>query len=45
MNRGIAAAQRGTLTANFDAFAASYRGMLNHEHPRRLTIPAALETP
>lgn len=39
MHRGIRAAHTGVLRSDFDAFAASYRGMLDHERPRRREYP------
>lgn len=43
MNRGLAAARDGKLRADPDGFAASYRGLLSHERPQRIQIPAGLE--
>lgn len=42
MNRGIAASRNGRLTSSHDAFVASYRGILSHEHPRRRELPVGL---
>lgn len=42
MRRGMAAARRGTLRADYEQFAASYRGLLAHEQPLRPALRAHL---